>query len=65
MEKLFMELLEMAKLFVKQLMHEFILFDGNSMLCVHYETSIRFIIISKKIHIKEMMELGMSIFPKE
>jgi hypothetical protein len=32
---------------VKQRMHEFILFDRNSMLCVRYETSIRFVIISK------------------
>jgi hypothetical protein len=48
-----MEHLEMVKLFVKQCMHEFILFDGNSMLCVHYETSIRFIIISKEHILKK------------
>jgi hypothetical protein len=33
-----MEQLEMLKLFVKQRIHEFILFDGNSMLYVRYET---------------------------
>jgi hypothetical protein len=33
-----MEQLEMMKLFVKQRMHEFVLFDRNSMLCVRYET---------------------------
>jgi hypothetical protein len=47
------EELEMVKLFVKQRMHEFIMFDGNSMLCVHYETSLRFIIISKKHILKK------------
>jgi hypothetical protein len=42
------EQLEMVKLFVKKHMHEFILFDRKSMLCVRYETSIRFIIIFPK-----------------
>jgi hypothetical protein len=43
----------MVKLFVKQCKHEFILFDGNSMFCVRYETSIRFIIISKERILKK------------
>jgi hypothetical protein len=43
----------MVRLFVKQRMHEFILFDGNSMLFVCYETSIRFIIISKEHILKK------------
>jgi hypothetical protein len=33
-----MEQLEMVKLFVNQHIHEFVLVDRNSMLCVHYET---------------------------
>jgi hypothetical protein len=37
-KKLFVEQLEMVKLFVKQRIHEFILFDENSILCVCYET---------------------------
>jgi hypothetical protein len=48
-----MKQLEMVKLFVKQHMHEFILFDGNSMLCVRYETSTMFIIISKEHILKK------------
>jgi hypothetical protein len=64
MEKLFMEQFEMVTLFVKQRMHEFILFDGNSMLCVSYEISIMFNDL-QRTHIKEMTELGMSVFPKE
>jgi hypothetical protein len=47
-------------MFVKQLVHELLLFDGNSILCVHYEISIRFLIISKEHILKEMTELGMS-----
>jgi hypothetical protein len=43
----------MVKLFVKQRMHEFILLDGKTMLCVRYETSIRFIIISKEHLLKK------------
>jgi hypothetical protein len=48
-----MEQLEMVKLFVKQRMHEFILFDRNYIFCVHYVTSIRFIIISKEHILKK------------
>jgi hypothetical protein len=48
-----MEQLKMVKLFVKQHMHEFILVDGNYMLCVRYETSIMFIIISKEHILKK------------
>jgi hypothetical protein len=47
-----MEQVEMVKLFVKKLVHEFLLFDGNSTLFVRYETSIRFIIISKEYILK-------------
>jgi hypothetical protein len=43
----------MVRLFVKQRMHEFILFDENSMLCVRCETSIRFIIICKEHILKK------------
>jgi hypothetical protein len=53
MKKLFIEQLEMVKLFVKQRMPEFILFDRNYMLCVHYITSIRFIIISEEHILKK------------
>jgi hypothetical protein len=45
--------LEIIKLFMKQRKHEFILFDRNSMLCVHYVTSIKFIIISKEHILKK------------
>jgi hypothetical protein len=48
-----MEQLEIIKLFLKQLVHEFLLFDENSILCVHYEISIRFLIISKEHILKK------------
>jgi hypothetical protein len=48
-----MEQLEMVKLFVKQHRHEFILFEVNSMHSVHYEISIRFIIISMEHILKK------------
>jgi hypothetical protein len=40
--KLYMEQPEMVKLFVKQRIHEFLLVDRNSMLCIHFEISVVF-----------------------
>jgi hypothetical protein len=53
MEKLFMVQLEMVKLFVQQLVHEFLLFDRNSMFCIQYEILIRFLIICKEHILKK------------
>jgi hypothetical protein len=48
MAKLFVEQLKMVKLFVEQLVHEFLQFNRNSILCVHYEILIKYLIISKE-----------------